>query len=144
MSKPEIDIYYDMAYNSLINNTTGSTTTSVITPSFYKCNEYNFNFTIYDVWPTRKNLSDITDWEMGIGPVGTTDEPLVESDNADFDTTDDTDGILIVAVNTHSSTLSADMGTTVQKNYYCEIHGNSASTTITMHPIVGKNTVYSC
>uniref|UniRef100_A0A6H1ZWG8 Uncharacterized protein n=1 Tax=viral metagenome TaxID=1070528 RepID=A0A6H1ZWG8_9ZZZZ len=144
MSTPSINIAYDMAYNSLCNTTTGSVTTSVITPSFYKCNNYNFNFTIYDTWPAKKNLSDIVDWKLGIGPVGTSDSPLVEANNASFTTTQANVGSLVVAVNTHSNTLSTDLSTAIQRNYYCEIQGNSGSTTISLHPIVAKNTVYSC
>ena len=141
--RPVITIAYDQNISELINSSTG-VTTNVVTPAIYKKNEYEFDVTIYDDWPTLCNVASIATWKLGIGPLGTSSDPLVEANNAAFTVTNAAGGEITVIVNTHSTTLDTALGTSTLKTYYCEINGNDGTDNITIAllPVYCKNTVY--
>jgi len=141
--RPEIQIFYDANTNELINSSTG-VTTGVISPSIFRNNEYLLKIKLYNVYPTEYDVSAIADWKNGIGNLGTTSNPLVESNNASINTegwANTTSGNITVIVNTHSTTLDADLGTLDQKLYSNELKGDNV-TTIAQFDIFVHNTVY--
>ena len=144
--RTNIDINYDRNLAQRCNTTTGDTITTD-TPSLFKNNDYLFEVQLYDAWPTTSNVASITTWVAGIGKLDTT--PYVEALNAVFNLVEDayadtTDGKISFRVNTASAALDTDLGTSTQKQYYCEIRGDDGVSvgTIMLVPIIVKNTIY--
>ena len=124
-------INYDLATEALIDGD--------VTPTVFEHNYYEFDIQIYDSYPTKTDLSDFTTFKIGLGNVGSEDEPLVEQST--FVTTDYATGYITCVMNCASVALTADMGTVATKIYALELKGDD-DTTIMLTPIYVKNTVY--
>jgi len=140
--RAEKDIFWDLNRAAIVNNSTGTTTSALPAPTLYLRNEYTFNITLYQEWPERWDLSAATTFKQGIGNIGSTSNPLVESNNASITSTSKASGEFAVIVNTWSSTLDADLGDAEVKQYTIELVADEDST-IMQTPCYIRNVVYT-
>ena len=146
MSVPSILWYYDVNSNSIINS--DGTTSSVTTPKIFTNNNYTLKIQLYNIYPAVYDLSGVTVWKCGIGNLGGTAAPYIESLNADFNLdpwADPTNGKISIAIDSNSATMEADIGSKVFKIYYIEIRDISGANeiTISLNKIYGASTVYN-
>lgn len=142
-----INTAFDLNTQALVNVSTG-TTTGVVTPNYVKNNEVLLKIQIYDTYPAFANLASMVTFEAGVGPVGGTAAPLIQTTNASFQTdawANASGGKLTAIINSHSVALSVDLSTNYSKQYKQEIRGNDGldNVTIVLMPVYATNTVYS-
>jgi len=136
---PTLNLYYDFSNNNVLDSNGSSTAASV--PYMYKANNYVLNIEIYNTYPTKMDLSSVSDWKYGISTLNAATSPLVETLNADIDSSNAATGTIVVQVNTNSTTLDTYMGTAAVKTLYEELRGDDVST-IVLTPIYVRGTVY--
>ena len=136
---PTLNLYYDFSNNTVLDSNGSSTAAS--TAYMYKANNYVLNIEVYDTYPTKMDLSSVADWKYGISTLNSPTSPLVESLNADIDSSNSATGTIVVQVNTNSTTLDTYMGTAEVKTLYQELRGDDVST-IVLTPIYIRGTVY--
>ena len=143
--------YINLTYDTLTQSITDGNTTSEAynwAPTAF----YGNNLTLCAEISTNtvgEDLTDLITWRFGLGNLSSTQNPLVESDNADFNTiawSDPATGKISVLVNTTSTTLATDLGTKSGKRYYAEISGTSNTTgdiiTVAVFPFNINNTIF--
>lgn len=145
-----IDIHYDVIPQSITSSNVSSVASNYAPTGFYG-NNYLLRTEIMSNC-SSVDLDDLVNWRFGIANLGTTQNPLVESNNASFNVpgdwveTDPTIGKISIRVNTTSTSLSTDLGASVGKRYYAEISGTSNTTadiiTVAVFPFNIKNTIY--
>lgn len=142
-----INLFYDTLTQSITDDNTTSEASTWAPTAFYGnnlvlCAEISTN-------TVGEDLTDLVAWRFGLGNLSSVQNPLVESDNADFNTiawADPVTGKISVLVNTTSTTLATDLGSKSGKRYYAEISGTSNTTgdiiTVMVIPFNIQNTVY--
>ena len=144
-----ISLSFDLGVKSLVTpadpNVVSTQTTQV-----YVENEYVLCLNIYNVPPTKVNLSGTVSYKLGIGYLDGV-APLLESNNAQFNIPGDwalvnpTNGLISVRVDTNNAALEADLGSDAYKSYYLEVKAQDAigDSTVLLCPITVFNTVYT-
>lgn len=144
------EIHYDTQPQSITSSNTSSVA-STYAPTVHYGNNYILDIEVRSNC-VATDLDDLIDWRLGVGNLSTLQNPLVESVDADFNVpgdwseTDPTIGKISARMNTTSTTLNTDLGTTAGKRYYCEISGTSNVSgdiiTVAVFPMNIRNTVF--
>lgn len=139
-----ITIYYDISDQQLKTDSNCSSTTYSY-PTVFVENQYLLTAYIYNNCAAY-DLSTVSDWKYGIGNIS--EGALVESNAASINTVGDGSnvaaGVITIRINTNSTELESDIGTSGNKVYYSELVADPDTeyTTVFFCPINVKNTVY--
>ena len=148
--KQPVNVWYDSDIPGLIDsNVSGTISQTTVFPQIFDYGDYVLRMRIYDQAPATKNLTNVSSFSMEIGELG--GEVFITANNASFNSSADWSlvnvgsGQISVRFDSNVAALSADLGTSTWKQYYCEILGSNTTTgdtlTVMVCPIRIRNTV---